>query len=109
MTSPSHSQIDVALRFYGNSTAGYPLPSTSLPSSLSLAFLPSIASGQMVHAGTSDGGTLALQLSNGSVVFEFDLGDGPAHLSTPVGVVSPDQWYQIYATRYTLIGHFATI
>lgn len=91
------SQIDVALRFYGNSSLSYFIPAVTdeESTSISLVFRPEETDGLMLYTEAG----LGLQLTNGSVQFEFDLGSGATVVSTPDGLVQPDEWYQLFATR----------
>ena len=100
-------QIDVALRFYGNSSLGYNSAITTPPDSatrISLVFNPSETTGLMLHSSAGGEGrhSLSLSLNNGSVALTTDMGgaDGVEHVATASGVIREDTWYQLFATRY---------
>lgn len=126
-------QIDVALRFYGNSSLSYPVPAQASTlsnfTSVSLVFRPSqVDYGTLLHA-TSTGGMdslsigeseismgesememelgesiVSLKLYNGSVQFEYSSSEMGV-LATEEGVLQEEEWYQVFATRYVYIIH----
>ena len=100
-------QIDVALRFYGNSSLGYksPITPSDTATRMSLVFNPSNTTGLMLHS-TPNGegqGSLSVYLKDGSV----GLGSIQLHgnesqennVNTSTGVVQEDTWYQLFATQ----------
>lgn len=96
-------QIDVALRFYGNSSLGYNysiLTPTDSVMSISMVFNPSETTGLMLDssAGGENRDSMTLQLTNGSVSFTTKVGG--EELATTTGVIQQDTWYQLFATRY---------
>ena len=93
-------QIDVALRFYGNSSLRYQLPAAGASSeslSVSLVFRPADTGLGLLLATLPGEGLLgvALQLSNGSVEADYD----DVTIASPVGSLAEEEWYQLYATR----------
>lgn len=95
-------QIDVALRFYGNSSLGYNsiLTPTDSVTSISMVFNPSETTGLMLNssAGGENRESLSLQLNDGSISFTTEVG-GADFIATATGVIEQDTWYQLFATR----------
>lgn len=97
------SQIDVALRFYGNSSLGYNsiLTPTDSITSISMVFNPSESTGLMLNssAGGENQESMSLQLNDGTISFITEVG-GEDFIATATGVIQQDTWYQLFATRY---------
>ena len=108
-------QIDVALRFYGNSSLGYDAVTTASDSAtrISLVFNPSQTTGLMLYSSAGGVGqqSLSLQLSDGSVGFSTEVGGdkGVEHVVTATSAVQEDTWYQLFATRYIYMYMYNTM
>ena len=93
----------MALRFYGNSSKSFSVPSevSSAPNystTISMVFQPEDLSSGLMFAvrenQTNEG--VALRVDSGSVHFEY-YGDSSTH-SVNVSGIRENQWYQLYAS-----------
>ena len=88
------SQIDIALRFTGNTSSSYPI---NLPSNegshVSLYFHGDVSSGTLL---STEGG-VSLSVNNGNLEWM----DGDTLVTTTDYIkLFDDVWYQVYASRY---------
>ena len=86
-------QIDLALRFHGNSTTHYQLTEelTSTGSvHVSVYFRPESNTGVLLSSMDA-----TLFISNGSISWS----DGMSVVQTPQTILSPMQWYHVLASR----------
>ena len=100
-------QIDVALRFHGNSSLGYNnvgLTPSDPATRISMVFNPSETTGLMLHSSSGGDGqhSLTLSLQNGSLAFATELGGTKEVelVSTATRVIREGTWYQLFATKY---------
>lgn len=95
-------QIDLALRFYGNTSSSYSIPTnattTSNLTSISLVFRPdNVSSGVMLAIEEEQSNTgVSLEVNNGSVLLQY-AGSSYDH-SLSVSSIREGQWYQLYAS-----------
>lgn len=88
----------MALKLYSNISFSYPVSNPSSPSleSISFVFSPEdISSGELLKA-EQESTSVVLQLYNGSILMNY----GTGVIGAGNGTLQPNQWYQLYATRY---------
>lgn len=93
----------MALRFYGNSSRSFSIPSelTSTPpysTSISMVFQPEdVSSGLMLAIREGEANeSMALKVNSGAVHFDYHKGSQVNRLN--VSNIKEEQWYQVYAS-----------